>query len=1132
MRKALLALIAIFVIVPVALAVMQDDRAPRMEITGLDPQELPTITVNVNVFDDLGQPVPNLTAADFAVTGAVADQAQIVSVTDISNADIPIAVVLAIDVSSSMAGTPIESARVAATSFVNAINPNDPVAVITFSSGVQLNQDFTTDRAILDEIINNLGFGGQTFLYDAALSAVEKAAGTDNPRRAVILLSDGAQYDTGPFSLTTRDEAIQTAVINGVPVYTIGLGFGADRTYLEALSASTNALFRESPTPDELDAIFAELAALLRTQYEVVIEVDVPLDGQVYDLDLEVTTPQGIAMATGRLRAPVPVPVVRLPEITEPIAELTEITAEIVADDALTDVEVMLDGASRITLSTEPYLYVLDPVVLTPGNHDLTFTATDEDGDSGSGILNFAVAALPSEVRFVPELGVEFAEQQLIVLEFSGQTPPVNVTLSRDGNEPEVLTEPFNFVIDPANIALGNHTVTVSVENAGGVTSQVEGSYSIPDIPPQFMITGLEAGQTLNGAVDVGVSIISTQAPIADITYAINGETISSDDGSARIDAFDLQPGVTTLAVTVTTELGQAMTNNLNFTVAALPPAFEVNGLEPGELLDADRMVVVENIVSQTPIVSVNAQVDGQALTVNDANEFLLEVVPLSPGDHILAVTVTNAGGQATTIDIPFAVATGPQQTATAQALPTNTSTTTPTDQPTATDTVQVSGTETAEAESTAAQQAADVAATAAQVGITETADVISALMEQTATSGAQAQQATADTAAQLAVTETAVVISEMMEQTVTAAAQAQQATADTQATTAQQGVTETAVVISEMMEQTVTAAVEDQQATADAQATTAQQGVTETAVVINEMMEQTATAAVEDQQATVNAQATTAQQAVTETAVVISEMMDQTATAAVEDQQATVNARATQAQQAVTETAVVISEMMQQTATADVEAAAIAQATANEQMTADAAATLAAENAQATTDAEATANAQTTADAAATLAAENAQATADAQAAQATVDAQNTVDAQAALERATENAQATTDADATENAQATIDAQATQDAEPTETNTSEPTETTTAVPTEVEPTEDGTLAAQVSTDAAATPTSAQEEGTPVPSITPIGTLIPAQAETTPSNESIVPLAVIIVIVVIILLLVFFILNRGRRQRS
>ncbi len=336
MRRSLLTFILILILLPSTFAAMQDARSPRLEITGLNPTELPTVSVSVNVFDAIGQPVADLTAEDFVMTGELAERARIVQVRSFADQAIPINIVLVVDVSSSMAGSPIESAKLAANTFVNSIGPNDPVSIVAFSTGSQIVREYTTDVSALESAINGLGFGGQTFLYDGALAAIEQAIASDNPRRAVILLSDGAQYDTTGSSDFTAEDAINRAVANGVPVYTIGLGFGVDRSFLQNLAGETNGVFRESPTPAELQAIYQELADLLRTQYEVVLEVDVPLDGTTYDLVLEVNTPEGAAQATGRLRAPVPVPVIRLPELPDVIDTVIEAEAEIIADDALT----------------------------------------------------------------------------------------------------------------------------------------------------------------------------------------------------------------------------------------------------------------------------------------------------------------------------------------------------------------------------------------------------------------------------------------------------------------------------------------------------------------------------------------------------------------------------------------------------------------------------------------------------------------------------------------------------------------------------------------------------------------------------------------------------------------------------
>ena len=75
------------------------------------------------------------------------------------------------------------------------------------------------------------------------------------------------------------------------------------RSYLTQLSEDTNAFFRESPTPAELIEIYTDLADLLRTQYDVTLDVDVPLDGRVWQLELEVDTPWGPVRSNGTLRA-------------------------------------------------------------------------------------------------------------------------------------------------------------------------------------------------------------------------------------------------------------------------------------------------------------------------------------------------------------------------------------------------------------------------------------------------------------------------------------------------------------------------------------------------------------------------------------------------------------------------------------------------------------------------------------------------------------------------------------------------------------------------------------------------------------------------------------------------------------
>ncbi|MBZ0301364.1 MAG: VWA domain-containing protein [Anaerolineae bacterium] len=1101
MRRSLLAALLILAILPVTLAATQEAREPRLEITGLNPINLPTVSVSVNVFDQVGQPVPDLTAADFRVTGELADRARVVSVRSFSDAAIPINVVLAMDVSSSMAETPIDNAKLAANTFVESIGANDPVALVVFSTGARLSRAFTTDKAALISAINNLGVGGETYLFDGALEAIQQAVAAGNPRRAVILLSDGAQYDTANRSAATEQDVLNAAVNNGVPVYTIGLGFGADRHYLENLSTETNGLFRESPTPAELQAIYTELADLLRTQYEVVLQVDVPLDGTTYDLGLEVTTPEGIASSTGRLRAPVPVPVVRAPELPAVIDRVTEAVAEVVADDALTGVEIALDGTAQVTLTEAPFGFTIDPVALAPGAHSLTYTATDEHGDTGAATVDFSIAALPSDIRIDPPLSGTIGDLQVYSVDITGQTDAVSVNLTQDGGEPLALPEPYTFVIDPFTLTPGDHVIGITVTNAGGVTTGIGGQFAVPELPIQFTVTGLESGQQVAEPVQIGVDVLSSQGEVTDVTFAFNGEPLNAADANTLVlDPQSLPPGPGTLSVTVGNALGQTTTQSLSIQVTALPPTVTLSGLESGETLDADRTIEIIT-TSQTPVTDIRAQVDGQTLEVTPGEPAttVLDVLAIGPGAHTLSITAANQAGLEAQVEIAFTVPESVSLTATAQVPPTETVTP---EVPATT----VSASETA------------VSAATEEATSTETA----------ATTEAEAQALQTETSAAINQAATAAIAGLFERITETAQAQGQASATPT-----------TAVAVTESATADL-AATSDAQATIDGAATSAAQAV----------IEGTATSdaqATADLAATVNAQSTLdAAGTATTTAAVTEEAAVESATPTLSDQDlnATLDAASSSAVSALI-------ERITATAAVSASAAAAAQVTLDAQMTADAAltATQSAVQAQATSAAEGTESAlqtatqlfmdaqatasqsvldeQMTADAATT---ENAAQTAT----QSALDEQMTADAEgtdsaaqtatqaAADEQATADAQSTIDAAATSDAQVTVTAERTPEVEPTEEVTGE---------VNVVPTEAGTEVAQEATRASATPTTGGANASPAASVTPIGTLIPAQAESTPGNETMIPVAVIVVVIVVVLFLLYILLSRSRRTR-
>jgi Ca-activated chloride channel homolog len=570
-RKLTLFIIAL-VLSPVLVLALQDSTPPTtLDITGVNPNDLPTVEVAVNVLDSFGQPVPGLTPADFNVTGDIADITQIIQVENITDDDLPVSVVLTVDTSESMAGQPLDRAREAATVFVQQLRPQDSVAVVAFGSSARLVQDYTTDKAATLDALNNLQASGRTALYDGGVLSVQQAAAAPHSRRIVIFLSDGAEFEAGR-SNASREDALSLAQTEGVPVYTIGLGFGTDRTYLQGLAENTNARFFESPTADDLTTIYTNIFDLIRTQYIVTLNVDAPADGTVYNFGLVAPTLDGSPQDTAELFTPVPVPIVRLSDV--PAGEITSpvtLQADVLADDPLTQVRIQYDDREPININTDDltrFEIPIGPNAFTPGDHTLQVQATDSDGDTGEAEITFQVGALPPTLS----LDTRIDDGNLTVFMNTGdsQTPVTEAFVTIDGDDRrDMLPEEFgmfNALFPLIDFSAGEHTISVTATSENGESTTETLTLDFPQVPPQITLS-LEPGTSLAGDIEVTYDI-SAQTDETTVSYQLNDNGYLPAEDSILINAAALGAGVHQLAVTVTDGNGQLTENVVSFTVS------------------------------------------------------------------------------------------------------------------------------------------------------------------------------------------------------------------------------------------------------------------------------------------------------------------------------------------------------------------------------------------------------------------------------------------------------------------------------------------------------------------------------------------------------------------------------------
>jgi Ca-activated chloride channel homolog len=145
--------------------------------------------VNVDVLvTDGNRPVLGLTADDFELR----DNGVVQRVTSSSLADVPLAVLLALDTSSSVEGGTLGNLKAGAESALRLLKPQDRAALLAFANSIGLVAPWGASQGQLLAAIGAAKAGGTTSLQDAAFSAMTLRHDATGYRNLVILFSDGA----------------------------------------------------------------------------------------------------------------------------------------------------------------------------------------------------------------------------------------------------------------------------------------------------------------------------------------------------------------------------------------------------------------------------------------------------------------------------------------------------------------------------------------------------------------------------------------------------------------------------------------------------------------------------------------------------------------------------------------------------------------------------------------------------------------------------------------------------------------------------------------------------------------------------------------------------------------------------
>jgi Ca-activated chloride channel family protein len=199
----------------------------------------------------------------------------------------PLNLVVALDVSGSMAGAPIEYVRQGLLLMLDALEPNDRLTLVTYSDAASVlvgGATIAESSAELAAAIGGLAAGGGTNIFDGLSVALGLAHAQRDPERQnrVMLLSDGEAtagiQSTPKLVALARDYAEQ-----GIGLTVVGMGTEFDVELMRSLGEAGSGNFYFAANHADVVEIFSEEVAvfLVPVALDVRIEVEIG-DGYVF----------------------------------------------------------------------------------------------------------------------------------------------------------------------------------------------------------------------------------------------------------------------------------------------------------------------------------------------------------------------------------------------------------------------------------------------------------------------------------------------------------------------------------------------------------------------------------------------------------------------------------------------------------------------------------------------------------------------------------------------------------------------------------------------------------------------------------------------------------------------------------
>jgi Ca-activated chloride channel family protein len=231
------------------------------------------------------------------------------TITNLSGEDVPLSVALVFDTSSSMREK-LRVSREAVVQFLKTMNAQDEACLIEFGDRAELASGFTSRVEDLQAKLMAVQPQGLTALFDAAELALREMKRAKNPRKAILIISDGgdnnSRYKASEIQALVREADVQIYAM-GVFEPSIFLGLTKEEIsgprLLSELAEQTGGRAFSASDPNDLPSVAARIGIELRNQYVLAYSPKNQIkDGKYRKVEVTVAKPAGIANIKVRWR--------------------------------------------------------------------------------------------------------------------------------------------------------------------------------------------------------------------------------------------------------------------------------------------------------------------------------------------------------------------------------------------------------------------------------------------------------------------------------------------------------------------------------------------------------------------------------------------------------------------------------------------------------------------------------------------------------------------------------------------------------------------------------------------------------------------------------------------------------------